>query len=323
MWVTLCVGFCGSLGKSIVPWRGWALIVNPDGSVTPVCGGLRSPNGIGRNAAGDMFYTDNQGDWVGTSKLAHLDFGDWHGHPSSHKWYPEAGWPEPTEADFKPPAVWFPYGRMGQSASDIQLIEADGRFGPFDGQLLVGDQTNASIMRVDLQKVNGQYQGACFPFRSGFDCGVNRLVFAPDGSLFVGLTNRGWGSLGRRPWGLQRCVYTGVEPFEVLHMRVEPAGFVLTFTQPVDPVTAARADSYELESFTYHRHEKYGSPEIDRRRHDAFSVTVSDGRTVRLAVPDLREGYVHELRMPGVRNARGEPLLHDDAYYTLNALPRE
>ena len=28
------------------------------------------------------------------------------------------------------------------------------------------------IMRVDLEKINGRYQGACFPFRSGFECGI-------------------------------------------------------------------------------------------------------------------------------------------------------
>src|SRR5690606_21355769 len=68
-WVTLNVGFCGGLGKSIVPYRGWALKVTPEGEMIPVCGGLRSPNGIGMNTEGDMFYTDNQGDWVGTNKL--------------------------------------------------------------------------------------------------------------------------------------------------------------------------------------------------------------------------------------------------------------
>ena len=82
--MTLCVGFCGQLGKSIVPWRGWAVIVHPDGTIEPVCGGLRAPNGIGRNAAGDMFYTDNQGDWVATCKLSHLEYGDWHGLATSN-----------------------------------------------------------------------------------------------------------------------------------------------------------------------------------------------------------------------------------------------
>ena len=323
MWVTLCVGFCGSLGKSIVPWRGWAVIVNPDGTIDPVCGGLRAPNGLGRNAAGDMFYTDNQGDWVGTCKLSHLERGDWHGHPSSDKWYEKAGMKKPAgEQDYKPPAVWFPYGRMGQSASDILLDDTGGAFGPFEGQLFVGDQTNASIMRVDLERIDGVYQGACFAFRSGLDCGVNRMQFAPDGSLLAGLTNRGWGSLGGRSWGLQRVVYTGVLPFEVLHMRVAPDGFDLEFTKAVDATSAGRTDSYEVTSFTYHRHEKYGSPEIDHKRHVITSATVSaDRRSVRLVVDGLRTGHVHELILSGVRSETGESLLHQEAYYTLNKKP--
>lgn len=323
LWVTLCVGFCGQLGKSIVPWRGWAVIVHPDGTIEPVCGGLRAPNGLGRNAAGDMFYTDNQGDWVATCKLSHLERGDWHGHPSSRRWYDPAGFDPPRgEQDFKPPAVWFPYGRMGQSASDIMLDDTGGRFGPFEGQLFVGDQTNASIMRVDLERVDGVYQGACFAFRSGLDCGVNRLRFGADGSLFAGLTNRGWGGLGRRSWGLQRLVYTGVLPFEVLHMRAAAQGFTLEFTSAVDPDTASRPESYELTSFTYHRVEKYGSPEVDHQRHRITRAAVSDDRrSVALTVQGLREGYVHELHLAGVRSAGGQPLLHDQAYYTLNVIP--
>jgi glucose/arabinose dehydrogenase len=323
MWVTLNIGFCGSLGKSIVPWRGWAMTVNDDGSLTPVCGGLRSPNGIGHNAAGDMFYTDNQGDWVGTNKLSHLAPGDWHGHPSSFEWYEQAGMPTPTgDADFKQPAVWFPYDRMGRSASDIVLDTTGGAFGPFAGQLFVGDQYAASIMRVTLEQVGGVYQGACYPFRSGCDCGVNRLAFAPDGSLFVGMTNRGWWSFGTRPWGVQRLIYTGVEPFEVLEMRVTPDGFHLAFTQPVDPETASDLASYAMVRFTYERWEKYGSPEIERANVPIRRATVAqDGRSVRLVVDGRRPHFVHELQLSGIRNAAGEPLLHDVAYYTLNVIP--
>jgi hypothetical protein len=322
MWVTLCVGFCGGLGKSIVPWRGWAVIVHADGRIEPVCGGLRAPNGIGRNAEGEMFYTDNQGDWVGTCKLAHLERGSWHGHPSSTRWYAQAGMETPSEADFARPAVWFPYGRMGQSASDIALDETGGAFGPFAGQLFIGDQTNALVMRVALERVAGRWQGACFPFRSGFACGVNRLAFAPDGSLFAGLTSRGWASLGGRSWGLQRLVYTGIEPFEVRRMSARPDGFELEFTQPVDPPSAGSASSYRMSSFTYLRHEKYGSPEVDARPVAITGASVSaDGLRVELRATGLRPGYVHELHLEGVRNAAGAPLLHDEAYYTLNAIP--
>jgi hypothetical protein len=323
MWVTLNVGFCGSLGKSIVPWRGWAVIINADGSLTPVCGGLRSPNGIGANAAGDMFYTDNQGDWVGTNKLAHLDFGDWHGHPSSLHWYEQAGMPTPRgEEDFKPPAIWFPYKDMGQSASDILLDDTGGRFGPFSGQLFVGDQTNASVMRVFLEKVGGVYQGACMPFVEGLDCGVNRMAFAQDGSMFVGMTNRGWGSLGRRPWGLQRIVYTGELPFEVHEMRARLDGFELSFTAEIDAVAAADIASYAMSSYTYERWATYGSPPIERMDLAIRSVTVApDGRSVRLTVDGLRRRFVHELRLPGIRSAAGQALLHPVAYYTLNEIP--
>jgi hypothetical protein len=319
------------LGKSIVPWRGWALIASLDGSITPVCGGLRSPNGLGRNAAGDMFYTDNQGDWVGTNKLAHLSPGDWHGHPAGDRWYEQAGMSPPAaldapaierEKNFKQPAVWFPYDKMGRSASDILLENTGSRFGPFENQLFVGDQYSALLMRVSLEQVDGVYQGACFPFRTGFDCGVNRMCWGNDGSMFVGMTNRGWWSIGNRPWGLQRVVYTGVLPFEVKDMRATPDGFAIGFTKPVETVSAAAPKSYSLSSYTYERFEKYGSPEIDTKDLRIARVEVAaDGLSVRLFIDGLRTPYVHELHLPGIRSAEGESLLHDVAYYTLNARP--
>jgi hypothetical protein len=272
-----------------------------------------------------MFFTDNQGDWVETNKLSHLDRGDWHGHPSSNQWYERAGMTTPRgNEDFKPPAVWFPYDRMGRSASDIVVDRSGGAFGPFENQMFVGDQYAASIMRVFLERIDGVYQGACFPFRSGLDSGVNRLAFAPDGSLFAGLTNRGWWSFGSREWGLQRVVYTGVMPFEVLEMKVRPDGFELSFTRPVDAATAGAVESYRMASFTYARTHRYGSPESDRRDLRIRAAEVApDGRSVRLRVDGLRTGYVHELMLDGVRSRDGTPLLHAEAYYTLNELPQE
>ena len=95
--------------------------------------------------------------------------------------------------------------------------------------------------RLSWRRSSGRYQGACFPFRSGFECGVNRLVFGPDGSLYVGMTNRGWGSLGGKPYGLQRLVYTGVLPFEIHAMKLTKDGFDLTFTKPLDAAAAREA----------------------------------------------------------------------------------
>jgi hypothetical protein len=47
-----------------------------------------------------------------------------------------------------------------------------------------------------------------------------------------------------------------------------------------------------------------------------------DGRRVRLALGNLREDVIHELKMGGIRNAAGLPLLHDTGWYTLNRLSR-
>src|SRR4029078_4389630 len=87
--------------------------------------------------------------------------------------------------------------------------------GPFGGQVLVGDQGQSKISRVFMEKVNGEYQGAAWDFRSGFQSGVLRMTWAKDGSLFVGETNRGWGSAGDANDGLQRLVWDNRGPFQM------------------------------------------------------------------------------------------------------------
>ena len=133
-----------------------------------------------------------------------------------------------------PTCVLFPYGKMGQSAAGFDCDLSGGKFGPFEKQLFVGDQTHSTVMRVTLEKVNGHYQGACYPFKQGFGSGNVPVRFGKDGSLFVGGTNRGWGSRGTKPFAIERLVWTGKSPFEVKEMKAKPDGFELTFTKPVD-----------------------------------------------------------------------------------------
>jgi hypothetical protein len=179
-------------------------------------------------------------------------------------------------------------------------------------------------MRVYLEKVNGHYQGACFPFLQGFASGSLSLEMTPDGSLFVGGSDRGWGSRGGKPFALQRAVWTGQTPFEIHEMHVKPDGFELTFTQTIDPQTAADPKSYTIETYTYIYQSNYGSPEVDQTKPTITKVNVSsDGRSARLLIDGLQEGHVHELRLPGVRSVKGEALLHPAAYYTLFYFPEK
>jgi len=336
-WVVLCL--TGSFGSDAL-FRGWAVRTTPDGKTIPTTSGIRSPGGIGANAAGDMFYTDNQGPWNGTCALKHLMPGKFVGHPGGFKWYDQAAsvmGKKPTEPkdgsrfvveadripEYEPPAILFPYGKMGQSAAGIACDTTGGKFGPFKNQMFVGDQTFSTVMRCYLEKVQGHYQGACFPFREGLDCGVVGLEMTADGSLFVGGTNRGWGSRGTKSFCVQRLDWQGETPFEVLEMKAQPKGFELVFTKPVDRESAGKTSSYEMKTFTYIYQASYGSPEVDATTPTITSATVSaDGLRVQLTVDGLQRGHVHHLQSKGVRSAdRGEALLHHDAYYTLNYLP--
>ena len=46
-----------------------------------------------------------------------------------------------------------------------------------------------------------------------------RLEFGDDGSLFVGETSRGWSSIGRRLYGLERILWSGRAPFSMRSME--------------------------------------------------------------------------------------------------------
>jgi len=117
--------------------------------------------------------------------------------------------------------------------------------------------------------------------------------------------------------------WTGVTPFEILTTRIQPDGFVLRFTTPVDNASAANPASYTLETFTHIYHEVYGSPEVDQTQERIVSAVVSpDGLSVRLVVDKLVPGHIHELHLPGLLDREGKSLLHDVMYYTLNQIPK-
>lgn len=362
--VTLNLGFPGDWWHplSMVPWRGWALHIQEDGTMEPWATGLRSPCGISM-IDGELYYTDNQGDWVGAGSIMPLKKGTFAGHPASLVWDTAANSPvhvqqqqifskinprlefdkegrpvQPqniinekfmTKADMKQfipelqlPLVWLPHGILGISTSEIVKIP-DGVFGPFAGQLLIGDQGQSILSRVFLENVNGEMQGAAWMFRSGFQSGVVRLAWGKDGSLFVGETNRGWGSAGDANQGLQRVVWNNRMPFEMRTVKAMPDGFEIEFTKPVDKRFAEDIASYSVESFTYKYHAVYGSPPVNNLKHAIKGVKVSnDGMRARIIVDKLRRQYIHTITLDGIRDKENSySLIHSTVYYTLNNIP--
>lgn len=340
MLVTLNLSWIGH-GASLAKWRGWLLQITPEGEMTPIATGLRSPSGFELNAEGDVFYTENQGDWVGSGRMTHLEKGDFAGNPEGLVWSGEPNSPldlkmEDIEGqsgmslyeyakkvpELKAPAIWFPHTILGISTSDILYDTTDGKFGPFDGQMFVGDQGHSKIMRVFMEKVNGVYQGAAFPFVEGFSSGILRMIWGSDRSMFVGMTSRGWSSTGKEMYGLQRLVWNGKTPFEIKTMKAQDDGFVLEFTKPVNKSLAKSIDSYQITSFNYKYHNTYGSPIVDQQKGMVKKAEVSeDGLSVKLTVHGMRLGFIHQMKIPDLKSTTGEKLLHDMGYYTLNEVP--
>ncbi|MDF9797359.1 glucose/arabinose dehydrogenase/uncharacterized cupredoxin-like copper-binding protein [Catalinimonas alkaloidigena] len=339
MLITLNLAWVG-YGASLVKWRGWMLKVTEEGEMTPIATGLRSPAGFGFDKEGEVFYAENQGDWIGSGRITHLEKGDFAGNPAGLRWSGEPLSPldlkpnvipdsvglmhefAESVSSLKVPTVWFPHTIMGISTSAILTDTTGGKFGPFEGQMLVGDQGHSKIMRVALEKVNGEYQGACFPFKEGFSSGILRFAWGTDGSLFVGMTSRGWASTGEENYGLQKLSWTGKTPFEIKTMKAMSNGFELEFTEPVQKSTAENPDTYAMTSFNYSYHRSYGSPIIQQQNCSIVGASLSeDGRKVKLYVEGLREGYIHELKANGILSHQGKSLLHPAAYYTLNNIP--
>lgn len=340
MLVTLNLSWIGH-GASLSKWRGWLLQITPEGEMTPIATGLRSPSGFEINDKGDVFYTENQGDWVGSGRMTHLEKGDFAGNPEGLVWTDDPKSPLKLKMqdiekesglslyeyskkvpELKAPAIWFPHTILGISTSDLIYDTTQGKFGPFEGQLFVGDQGHSKIMRVFMEKVNGVYQGAAFPFVEGFSSGILRMIWGSDSSMFVGMTSRGWAATGKKPYGLQRLVWKGKTPFEIKTMKAKDDGFELEFTKPVNTSLAKKPSTYQITSFNYKYHYNYGSPIVGQQKGVVRKAEVSeDGLTVKLTIDGMRLGFIHQLKASSLKSDQGEKLLHDTGYYTLNEVP--
>jgi cytochrome c551/c552 len=277
--------------------------------------GFRNPVGWCAGAEGEIFYTDNQGEWVATNKLCAIVPGRFYGFPNS----------EQKEHAKKPAGkttVWVPYA-WARSINGVTYDATGGKFGPFAGQIFMAElMYGGAILRANVERVNGQLQGACFPFWGKGLLGPLCLTFDPKGRMWVGaITEPGWMAQPDRG-AVFRIDFTGETPFEIQEIRVRPRGFRLAFTRPVDVRSAADAGSYQVEHYRYEYTGAYGSPELDRTRAAVEKVEVSaDGRSADLTLPPLVGDRVYFIQARGVRSASGEPLVHPAGAYTLHEIP--
>ena len=325
------------LSKSYNSWqlfRGWGFKITPEGESIPIASGMRSPGGMGFNEHGAPFYIESQGPWNNSCSLKFVREGGFMGHPASYNWYQYApGLDQPNMPknasrivigkervpELIPYAVIFPYIRMGRSISGFVVNNTKGNFGPFENQMFLGDYTQSIIMRATTEKINGVWQGACYPFREGLSTGILNIHFTPSGKLIAGGTNRGWPVRGLKPYALERLEWSGKMPIEIKEVTITKDGFNFAFTKPLDAKTASIAENYQVSSFTHQYHGAYGGPEIEKAKPAVQSVTLAeDGLSARIVVGELKKGHCYAFDLKNVLDEKSAELLHRHAYYTVN-----
>ena len=312
-----------------VPFRGWDARFSRAGKdFEGWASGFHSP-GSALAMNGDVFVTDNAGPWVPAAKLIHVQESKFQGHPSAQP-APQEQFKEPKE--FAPPAVWFP-SRLTKQVAGVAV--APESWGALAGQLLVADG-DGGLLRVQLEQVNGEWQGTAWPLldeaaevrkRTASTSpsappphvgGYTQLAFAADGQLWLG------GAAG-----LARVRPVGPSPFALKSVKTLADGYELTFTEPVNPASATKPASYELTQFNFRHtvapgaeHDFEGTPGRSSALKVGTATVAADGLSVRLKVPGLRAGFVTSLRAAGVRNVATQPLRSDTFFHTLNRLPK-
>ncbi len=310
-----------------VPYRGWIMRLDKKGKLHPYAVGFRSPNGLGFDQQGHLLVSDNQGDWLGTSKLYHVEEGKFYGHPAGLIWKKDF----PRVVPIKLPVaeldsmrtkeiMQFPHGYFANSPTQPLLDNTGGKFGMFNGQMLIGDMDHKYIIRLMMEEVGGALQGACIPLAVGskLRIGNNRLAFAPDGSLWVGQNDHGW--VGAR--GIQRITWKGKQHLDIMAMNLTKTGFDLTFSMPINKQMAEDLKNYVFRRYYYEYHQAYGSKQFGIKDIPVTNIRVSeDGKKVSLELAELKAGYVYELRLGDIANQQGDKsLINKLVCYTLNHL---
>lgn len=308
------------------PLRGSIIEIDLEANTAiAIAGGLRTPNGLGVTPDGALIYLDNQGTWMPSSTLAEIIPGRFYGHynnanfvPMLKDRFPQGGHPSVySDRPRTPPALWLPQNEVVNSPTQPLPITE----GPFKGQMLVGELTAGGVRRVFLERVNGQLQGALFRFTQGLESGVNRMAWAPDGSLIVAGIGAGgnWNWRGTQ-YGLQRLAPNGKTAFEIHSVHARRTGFLISFTQEPTEKSKWDMNNYTVTSWAYEPTALYGGPKVDVRTHRVFSAIHPLNFGVSLDVSDFEPGRVFHI-VANLEKESGEPMWTTEAWYTLNQIP--
>lgn len=282
---------------SRVPYRGCILQIQPGNPKAVLYAmGVRTPNGLYMDKNDQLWVTDNQGDWVGASKIHRIEKGGFHGHPAALNWGPNP--PKETPADLPvekldsmriKAAALLPQGDAGNSIT--QMLSFSHNFAPLSkdstDQQIVGEMNHSRLIRYMPEKINGKQQGAIchMVITPTLNHGNNRMLHSPDGkTLYIGKTHLSWP--GRE--GMKEITYNGKPYLLADQVKLTKTGFKFVFNAPITaPEDVMR---YIVRSYGTDYHSSYGSQKIDDKIEEITKVTIDKNiLTIELKNPPVAD----------------------------------
>ena len=287
------------VNAEITPHHGVLFRMPPDGSrLDIIASGLRNPNGLSIGPNDEILYSDNEGNWVPTSKVHRIQEGGFHGFMhSAHR--------DRQPTDFVKPMLWVPHFVDNSPATPI-FINSSSWPAELQGQLLLTSYGRGTLSLVLREEVEGEWQGAHMTLPLGFQSGTLHGRFHRDGNLYVaGLTS--WQSVGHGgDWGsFHRVRYTDKPLHLPVAVNTRSGGLELRFAEALDPGVATDPQNYTLRQWTYPWTSQYGTRgkiysvnepgKTEADEVDIQSIELSDDRkTVWLEIPSLTQGLVQQ-----------------------------
>ena len=308
----------GPYTKKQAPDAGKTLKISiTDGSFQAIAHGYKAPNGIGIGYGGDIFTTDNEGTEVPTSKLMHVDIDNPEEYPFFGNSYVLGKKADGLE--IKPPVVWTPQNEIGNSPSEPGVLNV----GPYKNQMIMGDARHGGLKRVFIEEVDGLLQGALFRFTQGLEAGINRFVWGPDSSLYVG----GVGGTNDFTWegkrfGLEKLTYNGKSAFEMLAVRAKSNGMEIELTESLRVGDGAAPNDYLVQQWWYDIDTEGGiKQELENLVVKSVSIS-SDKKRIFLEIDGLKPDRVVYINfIYPVLSVENQQLWSSEVWYTLNNIP--
>jgi glucose/arabinose dehydrogenase len=297
----------------ITPHHGVLFRLSPDGrDLEVIATGLRNPNGLSLGPNDEIYYSDNEGNWVPTSKVTRIVEGGFHGFvPSAHRMNQVNGW-APTDEAWVKPIIWTPHAGPGSdnSPSQPRVIANPAWPQELQGHLLLTSYGRGSLSLILMEEVDGQPQGAHMILPLEFQSGLQHTRFHRDGHLYlVGMTNWSSTAHGGERGSLHRVRYTGQPLHLPVALNTRAGGLELRFGEPLDRASATNPENYRLSKWTYTWNSSYGARQFHSLDNlgqpgpdpvAVRSITMSeDGRTVFLEIPGLTPGSIPRVPITG------------------------